>query len=152
LRHIDTTRFGKLIIDEDSIITFPEGLIEHPYLREFAILGVEDYFPFLILTSVDESKDNICFPIIKPASVFPDYEPSLHEPERRLLQVGSLDDIQSYCLVSFGIDQPNMNVNLKLPIVINISRMTGCQVVLNGDHPYRKESLDLGRIIGQSCP
>jgi flagellar assembly factor FliW len=152
LRHIETSRFGRLTIDEGSVIIFPEGLIEFPHIREFAILGIEDYFPFLIFTSVDESQDNICFPLISPASAFPDYQPSIPEAERRLLKLGPLDDIEPYCLVSFGVDQPKTRVNLKQPLVINTARMIGCQVELKKDHLRHREPLDLGQIIGLSFP
>lgn len=152
MRNIKTSRFGKLTIDEGSVITFPEGLIEYPHIREFAILGIEDYFPFLILVSVDESQDNICFPIISPATTFPGYQPSIPPQNKMLLEIGSFEDIELYTIVSFGNGRPRMNVNLKQPLVINTARMTGCQVDLKGDQFYQKGSLDLGQIIGQSCP
>jgi flagellar assembly factor FliW len=148
LKYIDTSRFGRLAIEENSIITFPTGLTDHGDLREFAIVGIEDYFPFLIFASLDNT--GICFPIVNPVPIFPDYKPEIPSTDLKHLGIKKVGDIQLYCLVTFSSEPGKTFVNMRNPLVINVVRMVGCQVDLPGEEYHRQAPLELSQIICRS--
>jgi flagellar assembly factor FliW len=145
LRTIKTSRFGTLSIPENSVITFTDGIIGFPRLREFAVLGIEDYLPFLIFASLDNPR--ICFPIISPTPLFPKYDPMAG-----LLGVDDLigeekDAIQVYCLVAF-VDRPRRPVvNLRNPLVVDVRRMTGAHISLANGKYNPRTPVNLGEIL-----
>ena len=69
---IETTRFGRLSVEDERIITFPNGLLGFPDHTRFALIqtGEENYFFWL--QSVDEP--NLAFVVTDPSIVFKDYE------------------------------------------------------------------------------
>src|SRR6478609_2678770 len=69
---IATTRFGRLEVNEERIITFPHGLLGFPQHQRFALIqtGEENYFFWL--QSVDEP--SLAFVVTDPSIFFKDYE------------------------------------------------------------------------------
>jgi len=148
LKQVETERFGRLSIDDESIITFPEGLIDFRQLRQFVIVGVEDYLPFLIFASLDRSR--VCFPIINPLPIFPEYHPRVRGVDMDNLGVDRKEDVQVYCLAIFAGQPRRTFIDLKKPIVINVARRIGRQVDLEVETYHHRTPFDLGGIASQS--
>src|SRR5688500_20181301 len=76
---IDTTRFGRISVDDDRIMTFPRGLLGFPDHGRYALIqtGEENYFFWL--QCVDEP--NLAFVVTDPSIFFKDYQRS---EERRV--------------------------------------------------------------------
>ena len=148
MKQIETERFGRLSIEDESIITFPGGLIGFRDLRQFAIVGVEDYLPFLILASLDSSGP--CFPIINPIPLFPGYHPGVPGNDMNVLGVDREEDLQVYCLVAFARQPRRAFINLRNPLAINVSRRIGSQIDLKTEKYHRRTPFDLGVIASRS--
>jgi flagellar assembly factor FliW len=148
LKQIETKRFGRFTIDDESIITFPDGLIDFRKLRQFVIVGVEDYLPFLIFASLDHSR--VCFPIINPLPIFPEYQPRIRGVDMEHLGVDRKEDVQVYCLTIFAGKPRRTFINLKNPIVINVTRMLGSQVDLKVESYHHRTPFDLDTVASQS--
>jgi flagellar assembly factor FliW len=148
LHTIETTRFGTLSIRDDSVITFPDGVIGFPRLREFAVLGIEDYLPFLILASLENSR--ICFPILSPDPLFPNYDPleDLFDVDDLIGEVR--ETVQVYCLVAFVGRPRRPVVNLRNPLLVDVARMTGVQVSLVDARYSPRAPVNLGEILLRS--
>ena len=69
---IATTRFGRLDVEDERIITFPRGLLGFPSHTRFALIqtGEENYFFWL--QCVDEPQ--LAFVVTDPSIFFKDYE------------------------------------------------------------------------------
>ena len=82
---IETTRFGRLSVDDERIITFPKGLLGFPNHTRFALIqtGEENYFFWL--QSVDEP--NLAFVVTDPSIFFKDYEVPIREETQAELEL-----------------------------------------------------------------
>src|SRR5687768_5931065 len=78
---IETTRFGTLSVEDERIITFPNGLLGFPDHTRFALIqtGEENYFFWL--QAVDEP--NLAFVVTDPGIFFKDYDVPIREETAR---------------------------------------------------------------------
>ncbi len=148
VKYIESRRFGRLTIEEDSIILFPEGLIGFEPLRHFAIVGVEEYLPLLILASLDDT--GACFPIISPFPIFPDYDPLSLDLDLDALQIEKRGDIQLYSLVTLVGRPHRMVADLRNPIVIDVRQTRGRHITLDKGKYLPETPVDLGSIMSRS--
>ena len=79
------TRVGEREISEDTIISFPKGLIGFEEHREFVLLPVGDESPFLLLQSLDDPR--LGFLVADPYPFLEDYQVQLDAPERQVLKL-----------------------------------------------------------------
>ena len=131
---INTEVFGEIQIDKDKIIKFKEGLLGFEEEKEFAIINMEEGdSPFLWLQSVNTPE--LAFIIINPFYAFPDYEFIISEKVQKKLEIEDERDIAIYSIVVIPEDMEKMTANLLGPIIINIDKKLGKQVILD-DNKY----------------
>jgi flagellar assembly factor FliW len=123
---IDTTRFGKLTVEDDRIITFPHGLLGFPQQASFALIqtGEENYFFWL--QSVDEP--SLAFVVTDPSIFFKDYEVPIREETQEELQL--TDNSYAQLFVICNKVGEWLTGNLLGPIVVNAQNRLAQQVVL----------------------
>ena len=128
MRHIDTTRFGTLEIDEERIIHFSEGLLGFSDSRDFIILEHKPDSPFCWMQSVEAPE--LAFVLANPFLIKKDYLEALSSKERDAL--ADTDQKNIIVLVIATIppgDAQNTTVNLLGPLVINMKTRQGKQVI-----------------------
>ncbi len=130
---ITTKIFGEIIIDDDKIIHFPNGIIGFPDLVDFALVHDEEKGTDSIhwLQSIQEPA--FAIPVMDPLIVCPDYNP---EADDELLNVlGQIVPEELLVLVTVTVpkDLTKMSVNLKGPIIINAAEKKALQVIVEGD-------------------
>jgi len=123
---IETTRFGRLTVDDDRVITFPRGLLGFPDYARFALIqtGEENYFFWL--QSVDEP--SLAFVVADPSIFFKDYDVPVREETQQDLQLTDLGFAQLFVICNKVGDW--LTGNLLGPIVVNAANRLGVQVVL----------------------
>lgn len=123
---IETTRFGRLTVDDDRIMTFPRGLLGFPDRARFALIqtGEENYFFWL--QSVDDA--NLAFVVADPSIFFKDYEVPLRDETIQELNLTDLGASQVFVICNKVGDW--LTGNLLGPIVVNASNRIAMQVVL----------------------
>ena len=124
---IDTTRFGKVEVEEDSIITLTQPIIGFQEFRRFVLLSGSES-GILWLQSTD-SKD-LAFILMDPISVFPDYEVSLSDRELAELAVTKIEELDIFTIVVVPEDENKIRTNLKAPVLINRKQRLGKQTIL----------------------
>ncbi len=131
---IETRVFGTVGIDPDKVITFPNGIIGFPDMKNFLLLynidrGAEAGIRWL--QSIEEP--NFALPVMDPLLADPAYNPEVEDD--LLKPIGELTDENLFVLVSVTIpsDITQMTVNLKAPIVINTDERKACQIIAEGD-------------------
>ena len=139
---ISTSRFGKLQIDNDSIIRFPGGIPGFMEFKKYVLLRKENNNLFCFLHSV-ENKD-LMFILTNPYFFILDYTFKLPDDDCVLLNLKNDNDIKKlgiFVVVKIDTDK-NIFLNLKAPICVNFEQKLGKQVILyNSDysHQYKLE-------------
>ena len=123
---IDTTRFGRLTVDDERIITFPRGLLGFPNHTRFALIqtGEENYFFWL--QAVEDP--NLAFVVTDPSIFFKDYDVPVREETQQELQLTDIGFAQ--CFVICNKVDEWLTGNLLGPIVVNAANRLAQQVVL----------------------
>lgn len=130
---VTTKVFGEITIDDDKIITFPQGIVGFPELTQFALLHDSEKGTDTIhwLQSIQEPA--FAMPVMDPLLVSPEYNPEVDD--ELLKQLGNLTPEEMLVLVTVTVpkDLTKMSVNLKGPIVINAAEKKAIQVIVDGD-------------------
>lgn len=136
---IHTRIFGEIEIAEEKIITFENGIIGFPDLKQFTLLhdearGMDAGIRFL--QSIEEP--GFAMPVMDPLIVKPDYDPEVND--ELLAAAGKITPENLVVLVTVTIpkDLTKMTVNLQGPFVINAEERKACQVIVEGqDYPVK---------------
>src|SRR4029079_364608 len=95
------------------------------------------------------SRPEIALAVVCPRRFVPDYQLRVSKSEMNPLE---LDDLaQAQVLLIVGKNQYGVTLNLKAPLVINIDRRLGRQVMANGDHPVQYQLKDGTRALRKSA-
>lgn len=151
---IETQRFGNIILDQDQLFLFPAGLIGMEALRDWALL------PDLENPSVAwlqcASRGDRALPLISPRAFFPDYRVQVSRRELSSLHLKPGAEI--YVMTTLAGHAGNLTTNLRSPIVINLSRRLGCQVITDAEFPLRQslpkaDAVPIGNVLeSQTTP
>lgn len=123
---IDTTRFGRLTVDDSRVITLPHGLLGFPGHSRFALIQTSDENYFFWLQSVDEPA--LAFVVTDPSIFFKDYEVPIREETQAELELADLSYAQVFVICN-KVDEW-LTGNLLGPIVVNAQNRLASQVVL----------------------
>lgn len=123
---IQTSRFGTLLVEDERIMTFPNGLLGFPRHTRFALVqtGAENYFFWL--QSIDEP--NLAFVITDPSIFFKDYDVPVREEWQTELQLTNPQSAQIFVICNKVGEW--LTGNLLGPLVVNTDNRLGQQIVL----------------------
>lgn len=131
---IETQRFGNLQINPDELFLFPQGLIGMESLRQWALLPDPENPAVAWLQSASRGDRSLA--VISPRAFFDDYR--VHITRRELaclnLQAGS----EVYVLTTISGHVGRLTTNLRSPLLLNLSRRLGCQVITADDQPIQR--------------
>lgn len=126
---VSTTRFGVIEVDEDLIITLPEGIIGFDQCKRFVIIQHDDVSMFRWLQSLDIAA--IAFPIIDPNEFRDDYAPIVSDSDVRSLSLTAEMNPLLFAIVTIPAGNPRgMTANLLGPIVVNPITRNGKQIIV----------------------
>ena len=132
---ITTTRFGRLEIEANDIIRFPTGLWGFEDCREWVLLADQENDALAWLQCVQ--RPAVALAVASPRRFVPDYR--MRVARRELSSLELTDVKRAKVLVVVGRTDRAMTLNLKAPVVINLDRRLGRQVITNGDLPVQYE-------------
>ena len=123
---IETTRFGRLSVEDERVITFPNGLLGFPEHTRFALIqtGEENYFFWL--QSIDEP--NLAFVVTDPTIFFKEYNVPVREETWQDLKLEDETFVQCFVICNKVGDW--LTGNLLGPILVNAQNRLAQQVVL----------------------
>jgi len=134
---IQTTRFGTVEIAADDGIRFAEGLPGFQECHDWVLLADGRNAALAWLQSVD--RPEVAVAVVSPRRYVPGYR--LHVARRELETLEIKDLHAARVLVILGKSGRSVTLNLKAPVVINLDRRLGRQVIANGDLPVQHEVL-----------
>ncbi len=132
---IHTTRFGSIEIEPDDILFFRNGLLGFEDCRHWVLLADSDNASVAWLQSMQHS--DIAMPVVSPRRFVADYQVRLEPTDVDTLQLTSVE--QAYVLGVVSRDEETLTLNLRAPLVINLDRRIGCQVVTVDPQPLQYE-------------
>ena len=128
---IQTKYLGEIEIEEDKSIHFQSGLPGFESEKQFVLLDISDQVMFQILQSVN-TKD-IAFFVVNPYLLFDTYSIKLNENIIKSLDIKEEKDVAVLTVMTLKEPFANSTVNLKAPLIINLSNNLGKQYILNDD-------------------
>lgn len=126
---IDTTRFGEVEVEDDQIISMPEGIIGFEECRKFALLDHSPDSPFKWFQSVDDP--GLAFVIIDPFPFVSDYKVDLKEADLEFLGAKDAADVLILTFVSIKRESSSITANLMGPVIINLTNLIAKQLILS---------------------
>jgi flagellar assembly factor FliW len=129
---INTRKFGEIEIDENKILTMPDGLPGFFGYEKFVLLEDPKTAPFCWFQSVDEP--NFALIVMNPFLFKPDYQPNLDEFIYSLGWQGiSAQKVLIYVVVNVSKTDGKIKItaNLMGPILINPEKHKAVQVILS---------------------
>lgn len=135
---ISTTRFGPVTVEPDDVIRFPEGLPGLAGCRDWVLLADAENDAVAWLQSV--TRWEVALAVVSPRRFVPDYQVRVARRELELLRLEEATAVE--VLVVVGRTDRSVTLNLKAPLVINVDRRLGRQVMANDRLPVRYELED----------
>jgi flagellar assembly factor FliW len=147
MMEVFTTRFGPVEVQADDVIHFPEGLLGLEERRDWVLLAEDQNDAVAWLQSVDRA--DIALAVVSPRRFVPDYRMRV---ARRELDPLRLDQVRTARVLAIvGRTERSLALNLKAPVVINLPRRLGRQVIANGDLPVQYELGSLSTAMRKSA-
>lgn len=128
---VDSTRFGSFEVEEEIVLSFPQGMIGFPNHRDYVLIKQREDSVFLWLHSTTDA--SLAFPVVLPWAFYWDYEVKLSDDDLATIDVENASQISILCVVNVGSDVRKGTINLFSPIVINNDNRCARQVINTAD-------------------
>ena len=132
---IDTSRFGSLSIAAEDILLFPHGLIAFEDCRHWALLADADNDSLGWLQSITHG--DVAMAVVSPRRFVPDYRLRVTRGQLAPLELTQSDS--AYVLSILSKTNRSLTINLAAPLVINLDRRLGRQVIVSDEQPLAFE-------------
>jgi flagellar assembly factor FliW len=139
---VDTTRFGCVDVEPDDLLHFPGGVLGLEHCRHWVLLADAENDALGWLQST--SQPATAFAVVCPRRFVPDYQVRVPRAELAPLELVEIRD--AHVLTIVGRGERGVTLNLKAPLVINLQRHLGRQVITNVDLPVQFE------LAGEALP
>ena len=126
---LETTRFGTIDYDYQSVITFTQPIIGFQEFRRYIFVEGPEDSNLVWLQSTDSGE--LAFILMDPRYVVSDYTFKLGQHELSELAVSVEDELDVFTLVVVPQDPSQVRTNLKAPILINSKQRLAKQTILD---------------------
>lgn len=127
----DTSRFGRLEVTEDRVISFVQGMPGFERLKRFILIDHDKEGVFKWLQAVDDPA--VAFLLTDPTPYRPGYTVPLRKGETQGLGAESAEGLITLVMVCVSQDSRQVSLNLKGPVVFNADNMRALQCVIDRD-------------------
>lgn len=130
---LQTTRFGTLRVATEDLFHFPEGLIGFEQLQRWVLLADAQNDAVGWLQSVLNA--DVAIAVVSPRRFVPNYRVRVSQSSLDALELGDQDS--TFVLNVVARNANGLTLNLKSPILINLDRRLGSQVLTTDDQPVQ---------------
>ncbi|MCK9329386.1 MAG: flagellar assembly protein FliW [Candidatus Cloacimonetes bacterium] len=141
---IYTTRFGEIEVNDNTVITFPSGILGFPDVKNYVLLDVDESSPLKWMQSTEEP--SLAFVVTDPNLFKADYVINAHRSDLKDIEVEKAEDVVVLVLVTVPREPSRMTANLKGPVLINVKNNKAKQMIVDDvdyDIKYRLLSEDM---------
>jgi flagellar assembly factor FliW len=133
---IQTGRFGEIEVSEDTLLTFPTGLVGFPAVKEFVVLDVAEDCQYQWFQAVKEP--DLALVIIDVHLLDPEFQAQVSDEGLAELEITQTDPVLIMAVVTIPSGQPEQaTANLRAPLVVNLRTRKGKQLILHESIPLR---------------
>ena len=144
---IHTTRFGSIEIEPDDILFFRNGLVGFEDCRHWVLLADADNSSVAWLQSMQHS--DVAMPVVSPRRFVTEYQVRLDPTDVDLLQLSEVE--QAFVLAVVSRNDETLTLNLRAPLVINLDRRIGSQIITVDAQPMQYELATLPTVLRRSA-
>lgn len=144
---LETTRFGTVEIQSNDILFFRYGLFGFETQQQWVLLSDLNNSAVAWLQSI--SQPEIALPVVSPRRFISQYQVQLDERQIALLSLAKEE--QAAVLAVVSRNSQTLTCNLRAPIVVNLDRRVGCQVVTADDQPLQHPLAELPASVRKSA-
>jgi len=121
-RKITSSQFGEIIVTDDLIFDFTNGILGFEHLNQFVLISDEDTEPFKWLLSIENPE--IVFPLLNPWQIDINYDigNEFNQEKDAVMVIVTLSD-----------EDGSMSANMKAPIILDVIEQKGKQIILPSD-------------------
>ncbi len=131
-----STRFGSFEVPNDSIVTFPSGLLGFPEQQQYVILDHDTEAPIKWLQSIDEPE--LAFVILNPTVFHPNYHIEVSADALMEIRAQQGEELALAVILTIPSNDPSrITANLRGPLLISHKTKLGKQLVLSEEFPTR---------------
>jgi flagellar assembly factor FliW len=135
MTEIHTTRFGAVEILPEDVIHFPEGLLGLAECRDWVLLADLQNEAVVWMQSLE--RPEVALAVVSPRRFVPGFQMRVARRELEPLELAEIRAAQVLVIVSKT--GRAVTLNLKAPLVLNLQRRLGRQVITNGELPVQYE-------------
>lgn len=128
---VETSRFGQIQSSQEEVIIFPQGMIGFESSRHWIIVPDPSNADVAWLQSLGDP--NIALPVISPRKFSDQYKISISNRQLTSLNIRNSDRI--YVLSVVSKSGKTLTMNLRSPIVVNLTKRLACQVITSDSLP-----------------
>jgi len=132
---IATTRFGRITIEPDDVLLLPNGLLAFEDCRHWVLLPDAGNQAVAWLQSV--TRPDVAMAVVSPRRFVPNYQVRVTQSQLDPLQLDPTH--QAHVLVIVSRNERSLTLNLKAPLIVNLQRLLGRQVICTDDQPVQHE-------------
>lgn len=114
---------------EVAVYHFAQGIPGFEEIREFQFIEVGNELPMMLMKAVEDKAISLL--VASPFIFYPEYEWELTESIKDELEIVREEDIEVWTVLTVPEDPTKATVNLLAPIVLNINKKKGKQIILN---------------------
>jgi flagellar assembly factor FliW len=134
---VNTSRFGSLRLNDEDVFFFPFGLIGLEGHHHWVLLadGANEAVGWLQSTTEPDT----ALAVISPRRFVPHYRVRIASRELLALELQVVDE--AYVLNVVSSENGRLTVNLRAPLLFNLEKRLGRQVITTDDQPLQWELL-----------
>ncbi len=136
---IETSRFGSVRIEPDDILLFPSGLFGFSHLRHWVLLADAENESVGWLHCA--SDPHVAMAVVSPRKFAPHYQVRVARSHVASLELTPATP--AYVLAIVSRTDTQLTINLRAPLIINLERRLGRQVVTTDEQPLRHPIAEL---------
>jgi flagellar assembly factor FliW len=130
---VTTSRFGMVEILPEDILLFSRGLIGFESHRHWVLLADAHNFGVAWLQSLADPA--VALPMVSPRRYVPSYRVLIQRSQLTPLELAVLDE--AFVLVAVGRNAAGLTLNLRAPLIVNLNRRIGRQVITGDEQPLQ---------------
>ncbi|SFA74388.1 flagellar assembly protein FliW [Clostridium frigidicarnis] len=130
---------GTIEYEENDIIVFKKSILGFSDLNKFILFDLKDNAAFKVLHSIEDT--SIGFIVINPFDFFKEYEFKLNNKVIKNVKIEDTNEVMVLNTITINNEVKKITTNLRAPIIININKSLGEQIVLESEKYKIKEPL-----------